>query len=173
MENAIGYHIIIDGFFSKKSFESIDKIYDFLIDSVSEVNMTIIMPPVIAKFPYNTDLLLKVYNDYAENNLEDTALYKDIKKYIVETNNQLSGFSGTQILMESHLAIHTFPEMKIKDISDSIFVSLDLYSCKEYSFEQYINYLKEKHGFIEGNILEIKRYDCRMETRNYRVEKGS
>jgi len=165
--NAIGYHIIIDGFFNKKSFESIDKIYDFLIKSVSEVNMTIIMPPVIVKFPYNTDLLLKVYKDYADNNLKDTDLYKDIKKYIVETNNSLSGFSGTQILMESHLAIHTFPELKIKDVPDSIFVSLDLYSCKEYNFENYIDYLKREHGFIEGCILELKRFGSRIESKNY------
>ncbi|MBI2145170.1 adenosylmethionine decarboxylase [Candidatus Woesearchaeota archaeon] len=61
------------------------------------------------------------------------------------------GLTGFVILVESHLAIHTFP-------ADS-FVSFDIFSCKYFSEDSATKYLMEKFGAerVELNRLERGR----------------
>lgn len=54
-----------------------------------------------------------------------------------------SGYTGVVIIAESHIAIHTFPKRG--------FVSVDIFSCKEFDAQQALNYLVDK--------LDIGRYD--------------
>jgi len=169
MKTTIGKHIIIDGYCKNKKLDSIEGIYDFLIEAVNTVNMTILMPPVVVKFPYNQDLLLKVYKEYSENNMKHTDMYKDIEKYIINTKGQMSGFSGTIILMESHLAIHTFPEIKYSNEENTLFFSLDLYSCKTFDENNFLNYLKDHCGFIEGNCVLMDRCIEDFEIKKYKI----
>lgn len=53
------------------------------------------------------------------------------------------GISGFVLIAESHISIHTFPE--------KYFLSVDIFSCKEFDIEQSQEYLSE--------MFEIKRYE--------------
>ena len=59
------------------------------------------------------------------------------------------GLTGFVILVESHIAIHTFP-------GDS-FASFDIFSCKYFSEESATNYLMGKLGAQRVEINRIER----------------
>ncbi len=67
------------------------------------------------------------------------------------------GLSGFVLLVESHIAIHTFPSEG--------FASVDVFSCKEFDLDKTINYLvenleakkAEKNSFIRGREF-VKHY---------------
>jgi S-adenosylmethionine decarboxylase len=54
-----------------------------------------------------------------------------------------AGFTGVVIIAESHIAIHTFPKRG--------FLSVDVFSCKEFDVQKALNYLIES--------FEMGRYD--------------
>lgn len=73
---------------------------------------------------------------------------KMIKPYIVSTegNNAKDpgGWSGFILIEESHLSFHTFVKRR--------FVTIDIYSCKEFNTTDAISYLKK---FFKTKDLEI------------------
>ncbi|PYE52841.1 S-adenosylmethionine decarboxylase [Deinococcus yavapaiensis KR-236] len=59
------------------------------------------------------------------------------------TTPEDSGVTGVVIIAESHIAIHTFPQRG--------FLSVDVFSCKEFDVQKALNYLIEH--------FEMGRYD--------------
>ena len=60
-----------------------------------------------------------------------------------------SGVTGIIILAESNITIHTYPKKN--------FVSVDIYSCKEFDIGAAMQYLKEKFKFKKLKKHVIKR----------------
>lgn len=60
-----------------------------------------------------------------------------------------SGITGTIILAESNITIHTYPGKK--------FVSIDVYSCKEFNIDSTLQYLRKKFKFKKLKKHIIKR----------------
>ena len=58
------------------------------------------------------------------------------------------GLSGFVLIAESHISIHTFPEKN--------FVSVDIFSCKEFDSEAASEYLKAAFEMekVESNMLD-------------------
>jgi S-adenosylmethionine decarboxylase len=58
------------------------------------------------------------------------------------------GLSGFVLIAESHISIHTFPEKN--------FVSVDIFSCKDFDAEFAADYFKTAFGMvkIETNVLD-------------------
>lgn len=54
------------------------------------------------------------------------------------------GLTGFVIIAESHVSIHTFPKRG--------FVSMDIYSCKQFSYEQAVEFVKKS---LKTDDLEI------------------
>ena len=54
------------------------------------------------------------------------------------------GISGVVFIAESHISIHTFPEKE--------YLSLDIFSCKEFNTDQATSYIEE---FFELTKMEI------------------
>ena len=75
------------------------------------------------------------------------------------------GLTGFVILVESHIAIHTFP--------DDGFASFDIFSCKYFSEETATKYLMERLDAkrIEKNMIERGREFVKHYPRN--VQKAS
>ena len=59
------------------------------------------------------------------------------------------GFTGFVIIEESHISIHTFAKRG--------FVTIDLYSCKEFPSEGIIEYLKETFEAKDADVLKLQR----------------
>lgn len=77
-------------------------------------------------------------------------MHKMIKPYIVATEgNNLKdpgGWSGFVLIEESHISFHTFVKRK--------FVTLDIYSCKEFDINAAVEYIKKffKSDDVEYNV---------------------
>ena len=71
--------------------------------------------------------------------------------YVVEASANQSrdpgGYSGFVMIQESHISIHTFPKRR--------FVSIDAYSCKNFSTAPVIAYFARVFGIrkTESNII--------------------
>jgi S-adenosylmethionine decarboxylase len=59
------------------------------------------------------------------------------------------GFTGAVFIEESHITIHTFAKRG--------FVTIDLYSCKEFNTTKIIDYLNNKFNPKDKDILHFKR----------------
>jgi S-adenosylmethionine decarboxylase len=71
---------------------------------------------------------------------EAIGMHKLIKPYVVFTDGNdkkdPGGWSGFVIIQESHISLHTFIKRR--------FVTVDVYSCREFDVDKAIAYLKEK-----------------------------
>jgi len=84
----------------------------------------------------NKQLCLDVVNKLTEI----AGMRKLMEPYIVEASGNMTlggkdpgGYSGFVIIQESHISIHTFAKRG--------FVTIDLYSCKEFPTEGILEYL--------------------------------
>lgn len=57
------------------------------------------------------------------------------------------GYSGFVIIQESHISIHTFPARR--------FISIDVYSCKDFKVSPVISFFRRAFGIrkIEQNLV--------------------
>jgi S-adenosylmethionine decarboxylase proenzyme len=75
---------------------------------------------------------------------------KPIIKKISSPGYPFSGYSLLQIIQESHIAFHTWPEYD--------YLAVDIFSCKEVKAKNVINFLKKNLGRnIKIKVKEYKR----------------
>ncbi len=65
------------------------------------------------------------------------------------TNPEDWGISGFVLIAESHISIHTFPEKN--------YLSLDIFSCKEFDSTNSISYVSELFGVQKSEIKLLDR----------------
>ncbi len=95
---------------------------------------------------------LKVLNKLVELG----KMKKLIEPYVVQASQNESfggkdpgGHSGFVIIQESHISIHTFAKRG--------FVTIDLYSCKEFETDEVIEYLQKTFKPKNYDVLKIER----------------
>lgn len=82
---------------------------------------------------------------------------------------QNRGFSGVIILVESHIAIHVYSELRQ--------AFLDVFSCKDYDEEDVFEFLRDRIGgfeVIEKTVLNRGRHwdaDIKKEMENWRTKR--
>ena len=115
-------------------------------------NHDLVMPPISYVFPsvsvYKTnDSSINKKNDYNTNISQNYSLLNDYNDKI-----EYSGYTSIGILKESHISIHTYPELNS--------VQLDLFSCKmidedrnKLFVEKYLN----KNNAIKFEFTFLKR----------------
>lgn len=59
------------------------------------------------------------------------------------------GVSGFVLIAESHISIHTFP--------DRAYLSLDIFSCKDFDYQQAVAYVTELFGITRHEINLLDR----------------
>jgi hypothetical protein len=152
----IGKHVIFDGWFKPhSSLETVGGGYKFLVDLVADLGMTIVVPPYVIEYPVDPSLFSRTLDALEREKLTNNQFYQELRRLDVIRNGSLKGISGIVILAESHVAYHTFPEQM--DDEGNYFVSVDIYSCKDYEPATCGTYL-EKHGIVQGSALVIDRF---------------
>jgi S-adenosylmethionine decarboxylase len=81
--------------------------------------------------------------------IEMKAIHAPLVLYHKARISSESGVTGIIILAESNITIHTYPAKN--------FVSVDIYSCKEFDIGAAMQYLKEKFRFKKLKKHIIKR----------------
>lgn len=120
-----GNHLILDGFVKDNSvLTNLEFVTKFIQDLTIKVGMTPISDPLVI--------------DYKAKSQDRTQ----------------NGITGTIILAESNITIHTYPKQK--------FFCLDIFSCNEFEIDETIKYLEDslqitsfkkkllKRGFYNG-----------------------
>lgn len=91
------------------------------------------------------------------NKISDIAKMKKLSEPLVieaSSNEALGGkdpggFSGFLMIQESHISIHTFAKRG--------FVTIDIYSCKEFKIDKIVKYLLEVFEPKEYEIINMDR----------------
>ena len=83
-------------------------------------------------------------------------MHKITEPFIIKSEGNLvlggkdpGGFTGAVFIQESHITIHTFAKRG--------FVTIDLYSCKEFKTSEIISYLDSVFKPKNKDILHFKR----------------
>lgn len=74
---------------------------------------------------------------------------RPIIKKISSPQYSFSGYSVLQIIQESHIAFHTWPEYN--------YLAMDIFSCKKIDIQKILNFLKKR---LNGNVkIRVKKYE--------------
>ena len=103
---------------------------NILEDIVEAIDMTMILPPVTVKFPHSTCELARVLKDLEAEGLGDSNTANDLRTKLKERKEESYGYSTFVMIAESHLSIHTFPELN--------YFSFDCYSCKWFDKDKVV-----------------------------------
>jgi len=129
----IGRHVLLDAQTSStRGIDEINVIYQML-DGLSKVlDMTLVYPPIVARFPFsNSELEAFLKSLKSEGVATETIRTMDI--LLERRRQEASGISGIVVWLESHAAIHTWPE--------EYFFSFDAFSCKDFNTNKLIEYI--------------------------------
>ena len=72
-----------------------------------------------------------------------------VAKWLDKFSDGTPGISGTVMIAESHISIHTFP--------DQDYVFMDIFSCREFETQKAIKYLLDAFGARKHAINTFKR----------------
>ncbi len=153
--NLAGRHIIIDANFDAEGaaiVNSPELINKYLIDATDVAGMTIAVPPVALKFPVNAETYETMEKLAEMGNFTDAQRQMMIEKLRSRDNGVLGGVgvSAAAIWVESHLTLHSWVGHR--------YISLDLFSCKDYDSEKIVNFTREFMKLTRGNVLIIDRF---------------
>ena len=145
-----GRHLMIDALTqSKEKLCKPESSIAFIEKVVEKIDMTMILPPVTVKFPHATCELSRVLDRLKKEGLQDSETAKQISNDLINRKEQSYGFSTFVMIAESHISIHTFPELN--------YISFDCYSCKYFDTKLVEKLLSEFFETTTCNSQTIKR----------------
>ena len=146
----VGRHIMMDAtVFDISRINSIQPVYDYMEELARKLDMTLVYPPIVARFPFAQSELEQFVKKLSEENVKSKTL-EFMEETLKRRATEDSGVSGVSIWLESHCTIHTWPEEK--------FFSLDAYSCKDFNpmdaFELTVKWFKVEYA----SFVDVERY---------------
>ena len=149
MDNFVfnGKHLMVDAIAEDYSVLATASLGGDLLEAIVErIDMTMILPPVTVKFPHNVCELNRVLKKLENEGLTDSKTAKSIAKDLELRKKESYGYSTFVMIAESHLSIHTFPELN--------YFSFDCYSCKFFDGKKVIKEIENSFNIekIESKI---------------------
>lgn len=123
-------------------------VYDALEALSREIGMTLVYPPLVARFPFASSELERFVRDLAGEPLDDAAL-ATVRAALARREARHKGISGVAVWLESHASIHTWPEER--------FFSFDAYSCRDFEPEPVVALLRRAFDVAAWEGLDITR----------------
>lgn len=159
----VGRHVMMDASVNDvEKITAIQSIYNYMEEMARQLDMTLVYPPIVARFPFAQSELEQFVKKLSDENVKSKTL-EFMEETLKRRATEDSGISGVSIWLESHCTIHTWPEEN--------FFSLDAYSCKD--FEPMIAFELTKKWFdVEyTSFVDIKRYiggPCEIKAYEYK-----
>ena len=116
---------------------------------VEEIDMTMILPPVTVNFPHAICEMQRVLEDLEAEGLGNSNAAQSIKQRLQERKNEAYGYSTFVMIAESHISIHTFPELN--------YISFDCYSCKSFDVNKVIDTMKKFFDLEKVDMQVVNR----------------
>ena len=121
-----GKHLMVDAIAKKPQILADASLGGSILESIVErIDMTMILPPVTVKFPHNICEQQRILESLIKEGLADSETAKEIKTNLELRKAESYGYSSFVMIAESHITIHTFPELG--------YFSFDCYSCKNFN----------------------------------------
>lgn len=116
---------------------------------VEEIDMTMILPPVTVNFPHAVCEMQRVVEELEAEGLGDSNAAQSIRNRLQERKNEAYGYSTFVMIAESHISIHTFPELN--------YISFDCYSCKSFDTNKVIDTMKKFFDLEKVDMQVVNR----------------
>lgn len=145
-----GRHLILDCTLTEDSIpivSSTEKMAEYL-EKVTEITgMTLVIPPISMKFPFSgeTNRLIQRLEEEGTT----SPLIEEFKEHIRHRDNNQGGVSAITVWLESHASLHSWPLDK--------YISIDLFSCKVFEYEDILNYTMDFMKLKTANIIVVDR----------------
>ena len=148
-DNFVGRHLLLDvQLKNSKGISDVAYIYDLLENLSRIMNMTLVYPPIVGRFPWAANELERCVNELEKEGVQSNSVVR-MKELIKCRNTVDAGVSGICIWLESHAAIHTWTQEH--------FFSFDAYSCKDFDTVKATNFLLPHFEVEAYNGLSIVR----------------
>jgi len=131
-----GKHLLVDAIAASNDLLVDADLGNRLLEKIVErIDMTMILPPLTVKFPHAICELNRVLEKLEAEGLADCKTAKGIKKDLQLRKEESYGYSSFVMIAESHISIHTFPELG--------YFSFDCYSCKDFDHVLVLETIRE------------------------------
>lgn len=123
--NFNGKHLMVDAITKKPNILANASLGSSVLESIVErIDMTMILPPVTVKFPHNICEQQRILESLIKEGLADSQTAEEIETNLRLRKAESYGYSSFVMIAESHISLHTFPELG--------YFSFDCYSCKNF-----------------------------------------
>jgi S-adenosylmethionine decarboxylase len=147
--NFAGRHILMDVQTSTgRGIGDTGVIYSLLEELSSVLDMTLVYPPLVAKFPFASNELSRFVQSLKDDGVQPETVGK-MQALLGRRQNEEAGVSGITVWLESHAAIHTWTEEN--------FFSFDAYSCKDFDADFAFKFVLKYFDVASVNGLDIVR----------------
>lgn len=161
----VGRHLIIDAStFSKRNLTSTENLYGLFESLSRNLDMTLIIPPIVCRFPFANDELSQFAEAVQSELTSKTAELRDksidveldlnavkiMNEFLYRRKMEESGVTGISVWAESHAAIHTWD-------ADNYF-AFDAFSCKDFYPRDAIRLLLNAFDVEMLNCINMLRF---------------
>ena len=101
------------------------------------------------KFPHAVSELNNILGLLDADGFGSTRAAIEIRKNLKSRKEEAYGFSTFVMIAESHLSVHTFPEL--------LYFSFDCYSCKYFDEKKILNVMKDNFNIQKINSQIVPR----------------
>ena len=148
-EGFVGRHILLDVQTSTaRGISETTAIYQMLEGLSIAIDMTLVYPPLVARFPFAGSELSRFVESLKAEGIQANAVHA-MEQHLAKRHNEEAGISGVTVWLESHAAIHTWTEES--------FFSFDAYSCKDFDPVKAVDYVLQFFDVQSYNGLDIVR----------------
>lgn len=145
----VGRHLLLDAQTrGGRGITETSAIYYLLEGLSNTLDMTLVYPPLVARFPFAANELSQFVRSLKEEGIEARAI-RAMEDLLRRRQGEDAGISGVTVWLESHAAIHTWTEEN--------FLSFDAYSCKDFDPEQALGFVLGYFDVASYNGLDIIR----------------
>ena len=147
--NFVGRHLLLDvQTRSGRGINDTNVIYRMLEDLSNVLGMTLVYPPLVARFPFASGELSQFVKSLTDEGIQARTV-ATMQELLAKRQTEDAGVSGVTVWLESHAAIHTWTEEN--------FFSFDAYSCKDFDADKALAQVLHYFDVAAYNGLDIIR----------------
>jgi len=149
-EKMQGKHLMLDIIVqSGENLTNPEKGQKFLEDIVETIGMTMVLPPITVKFPHAISEMKRTLTTLRNEGLGDSRAATELAIDLEKRKKEEYGYSSFVMIAESHLSMHTFPELG--------YFSFDCYSCKDFDSSLVVSILHKNFSIRKMIRKETER----------------
>ena len=146
-----GRHLLADVLVSDGQTLSDPEIGIAMLEAIVErVDMTMILPPITVKFPHSISEMHRTLESLEREGLAECETAQKMRKALAERSEGAYGYSTFVMIAESHISLHTFPELN--------YFSFDCYSCKYFEVDAVEELIREYFPVCKMSTQRLVRH---------------